>query len=295
MNQDIVVQLIPVLAPVLIAIAIGYAWAKLGRDFDVRFLANMIHNVGMPCLIFSTLTKVDVDPEVFVDMAWASVATHLAFLIIGAFVLRAARLPLSVYLNGMVYPNAGNIGLPLCLFAFGELGLALSTAWFTIDSVMVATLGVWVASGRFTMGDLMRAPLLYAALGAVMFLASGTKPPVWLANTTGLIGGLAIPLLLVMLGVSLGTLRVANLRRAFLLSLLRLGMGFVIGVVAADLFAFDGVERGVLIINCALSVGMVNYLISQYYDREPQEVAAIVVVSGFISIATLPLLVAYVL
>jgi len=294
-NQDVVVQLIPVLAPVLVAIAIGYAWAKLGRDFDVRFLANMIHNVGMPCLIFSTLTKVDVDPEVFVDMAWASVATHLAFLIIGAFALRAARLPLSVYLNGMVYPNAGNIGLPLCLFAFGELGLALSTAWFTIDSVMVATLGVWVASGRFTMGDLMRAPLLYAALGAVMFLASGTKPPVWLANTTDLIGGLAIPLLLVMLGVSLGTLRVANLRRAFLLSLLRLGMGFAIGVVAADLFAFDGVERGVLIINCALSVGMVNYLISQYYDREPQEVAAMVVVSGFISIATLPLLVAYVL
>ena len=106
MNQDIVVQLIPVLAPVLIAIAIGYAWAKLGRDFDVRFLANMIHNVGMPCLIFSTLTKVDVDPEVFVDMAWASVATHLAFLIIGAFVLRAARLPLSVYLNGMLGTSA---------------------------------------------------------------------------------------------------------------------------------------------------------------------------------------------
>ena len=113
MNQAVIAQLIPVLAPVLAAIAIGYAWAKLGRDFDVRFLANMIHNVGMPCLIFSTLTKVDVDPEIFVDMAWASAATHLAFLAIGALVLRAARLPLSIYLNGMVYPNAGNVGL-LC-------------------------------------------------------------------------------------------------------------------------------------------------------------------------------------
>ena len=72
-------------------------------------------------------------------------------------------------------------------------------------------------------------------------------------------------------------------------------MGFAVGVVAADLFAFDGVERGVLIINCALSVGMINYLISQYYDRGTQEVAAMVVVSGFMSVATLPLLVAYVL
>ena len=65
-------------------------------------------------MIFSTLTRVDVDPLVFVDMSWASLATHLAFVLIGALVLRAARLPLSVYLNGMVYPNAGNIGLPLC-------------------------------------------------------------------------------------------------------------------------------------------------------------------------------------
>tara|TARA_Y100001934_G_scaffold252201_2_gene316068 strand:- start:4823 stop:5710 length:888 start_codon:yes stop_codon:yes gene_type:complete len=295
MSQELLLNLIPVIAPVVITISIGFTWAKLGRDFDVRFLANLIHNVGMPCLIFSTLTRVDVDPLVFVDMAWASLATHVAFAVIGALVLRAARLPLPVYLNGMVYPNAGNVGLPLCLYAYGELGLALSTAWFTVDSVMVATLGVWVASGKFSGRDLVRAPLLYAALGAVLFLVSGNKPPVWLANTTGLISGLAIPLLLFMLGVALATLRVANIRRAFWLSILRLGMGFVIGVVAADLFDFEGVERGVLIINCALSVGVVNYLISQFYDQEPDEVAAMVVVSGFISIVTLPLLLAYVL
>lgn len=295
MIRDLVVQLLPVIAPVVISIAIGFTWAKLGREFDVRFIANLIQNVGLPCMMFSTLTKVEVDPLVFVDMAWASIATHLAFAVIGALVLRAARLPLSVYLNGMVYPNAGSVGLPVCLFAFGELGLALSISWFTIDAVMVATLGVWVASGTLTGRDLIRAPLLYSALGAIFFLATGTKPPVWLANTTGLIGGLAIPLTLVMLGVSLATLRVTNFRRAFLLSLLRLGMGFAIGNIGAWAFGLEGVERGVLIINCSLSVGMITYLISQYYDQEPQEVAAMVVVSGFISIATLPLLLAYVL
>ena len=295
MILDLIALLIPVVAPVLITIGIGYAWARHGHALDVRFLANLIHNVGMPSMIFSTLTRVDVDPLVFVDMSWASLATHLAFVLIGALVLRAARLPLSVYLNGMVYPNAGNIGLPLCLFAYGELGLALSIAWFTVDSVMVVTLGVWVASGKITGRDLVRAPLLYAALGAVYFLASGTKPPEWLANTTGLISGLAIPLLLVMLGASLATLRVTNLKRAVLLSMLRLGMGFGVGVIAAWLFGFEGVERGVLIINCSLSVGIINYLLSQYYDQEPHEVAAMVVVSAFISIATLPLLLAYVL
>jgi len=295
MPQALLLDLIPVISPVVITIAIGFTWAKLGREFDVKFLANLIHNVGMPCLIFSTLTRVDVDPLVFVDMAWASLATHLAFLVIGALVLRAARLSLPVYLNGMVYPNAGNVGLPLCLFSYGELGLALSSAWFAVDSVMVATLGVWVASGRFSGRDLIRTPLLYAALGAVLFLLIGIKPPVWLANSTGLISGLSIPLLLFMLGVALATLRVDNIRRAFWLSLLRLGMGFAIGVVAADLFDFEGVERGVLIINCALSVGVVNYLISQFYNREPEEVAAMVVVSGFLSIVTLPFLLGYVL
>lgn len=295
MIHALIIQLIPVICPVVIAIVIGFIWVRRGHEFDVPFTANLIHNVGIPCMVFSTLTKVDINPIGFIAMSWASLATHIAFGILGSIILGITRLPLRVYLNGLIFPNAANIGLPLCFFAFGNEGLALSIAWFMVDAILVSTLGIWIASGNFSIRTLLSTPILYATVGAGGFLISGIDPPDWLANTTNLIGGLAIPLLLLMMGVALATLKVPNLNRALFLSFLRLGIGFFVGNVASSVFGFVGIDRGVLIINCALSVGMINYLLSQYYDQEPQEVAAMVVVSGFVSLATLPLLLAYLL
>jgi predicted permease len=292
---SLVAELAPVIAPVVTCAIIGVGWARLKRPYDIRFIANLVHNCGVPCLIFSALTRVDLSADAFVDMAWASLLAHVAFAVIGAAVLSALRVPLRIYLNPLIYPNVANVGLPLCLFAFGESGLALGVAYFAVDAVMVVSFGAWIASGRLGLRDIARSPHIYAALCGAAFVATGTAPPEWIANTTRLLGGLAIPLLLVTLGVSLATLRVVHLRPAFWMSLFRLGMGFTVSVAVASLLGLEGAQRGVVIINGSLSVGVINYLFAQYYGNGPMEVAAMVVVSAVLSFATLPFLLAFVL
>ena len=126
-------------------------------------------------------------------------------------------------------------------------------------------------------------------------MSVGIEVPPWLANTTRLIGGLTIPLMLLTLGVTLAGLRVTALWRTIALSILRLTMGFSVGYGLATALGFEGVARGVLIVECAMPVAVFNFLFAQRYDRTPSEVAGMVLISTVMAFAMLPLVLALVL
>ena len=101
--------------------------------------------------------------------------------------------------------------------------------------------------------------------------------------------------MLVALGVSLSRLEVSDFKKSFWLSFVRLFIGFGLGVLLAELFELQGVTRGVLILQCAMPTAVMNYLLAARFDREANGVAGIVVVSTFMSLATLPFLMLFVL
>ena len=72
---------------------------------------------------------------------------------------------------------------------------------------------------------IIRMPIIYAVALGFAVSAFNLTLPLFLSNTIALLGSVTVPLMLLMLGVSLGSLRVAAFPRAFLLSLLRIGMG----------------------------------------------------------------------
>lgn len=49
--------------------------------------------------------------------------------------LRLTGMPPRVYLPSLVFPDIGNLGLPVCLFAFGQRGLALAIVFFAVTTV----------------------------------------------------------------------------------------------------------------------------------------------------------------
>ena len=227
-------------------------------------------------------------------MAGAAALALACFAIIGALVLRAARLPFHTYLPALTFGNSGNMGLPVCLFAFGETGLALAIAFFTVGSISNFTFGVWISSGSISAASLLRTPLIYAVAISVIFMVAEIDVPPWLGNTTRLIGGMTIPLMLVTLGVTLAELRVTAFWRAFALSMLRLAMGFSVGYGLAGALGFTGVARSVLIVESAMPVAVFNFLFAQRYDRSPSEVAGMVLISTVAALALLPLVLAFV-
>ncbi len=286
-------EVFAVVAPVLFGAALGFGWARFGPAFNAEVLASLVLTVGTPCLVFSTLTKHAAGLDAVGAMALASLISIAVILAAGGAVLRAARQPVRAFLPSLAFPNSGNMGLPLCLFAFGDEGLALGIAFFTVTSLGNVTLGAWLASGDSSPAGVWRTPLIWAALAGAAFLAAGIEPPLWLSNTTQLIGGFTIPAILIALGAALARLRMAGMGRAALIGVLRLGLGFALGLSLAELFGFEGVARGVVVLQCAMPVAVYNFLFAQRYGNSPSDVAGGVLVSTAVSFLTLPFLIAY--
>ncbi len=281
--------------PVFVCAGLGWLWVRAGRAYDRELITRLIMDIGAPCLVFSGLVSLRVEPDLMLRMALASASAMAIFAAVGWLALRATGLPRDVYLAPLMFGNTGNLGLPLCLFAFGEPGLALAVAFFATTAFAQYTVGISLWQGRFSAAELLRTPLAWSAVLAVAVLATGVPLPLWLPRTTELLGGFTIPLMLLTLGVSLGELGVSDLPRTVALSLLRLAMGLATGVLLAGALGLEGIARGVVIVQCATPVAVFNYLFAQRYGRSPEAVASLVVVSNGLAFAVMPLVLHFLL
>ncbi len=286
-----ILELFNTIFPVVGCAGLGYLWARFDQPYDTRIVTRLVGHIGAPCLIFSTMVGIQGLAGQIAEMALSATVALLAFAALGAAVLLIAKLPLRTYLAPVTFPNAGNIGLPLCLFAFGEEGLALGIGFFAVSASAQLIFGQWLFSGFPTPLPLLKAPIPYAVAIGAIFLATGTEVPEFIYNTTDLLGGFAIPLMTFTLGVSLARLRVIRFSRTLALSLFRLAMGAAGGFGFAELFGYEGMQKGVLIIQCAMPIAVFNYLFASYYEREPEEVASLVVLSSLLAFLLMPLLV----
>ncbi len=288
-------ELVSIVAPVYLIIGLGFWWVRTGRPWSTEVVGELITRVGAPCLVFSSLTRVEISGAAMWEMAGAVCSALAVLAALGTLVLRAARLPISTYLSPIVIMNAGNMGLPLSLFAFGSEGLALAVCYWATCAIVFFTVGQWIWSGRVSLLDLVRSPLAWAAALATASLVSGVAVPRWLQNTTELLGGFTIPLLQFSLGTSLGQFALRGLPRGLALAALRIGMGFAVGLALASVWGLEGNAYAVFVLLSAMPVAVVNYLMAERYDRAPAEIASLIVISTLLSFATVPAILAWLL
>lgn len=288
-------ELFAVIAPILICSGLGYAWARKGVDYPVDFVTRLVMNIGAPCLIVSSFSKAGIDIGKMAEVSAAAAVVLSIMLVLGSVLIRMMRLEISTFLPSLIFPNIGNMGLPLCLFAFGETGLALGLTVFLVIFALQMSLGIVLVAGRGNLAGLLKQPVLWATAIAVMLVSTGWSLPVWLDNTTGILGGATIPLMLITLGVSLAQLKVAEWKHSLLFSLIRVIGGFGLAILVAGWFGLQGVERGVLVLQMSMPVAVFNYLLALRYQREPGEVAGMVVISTLLAFALLPFIVSFVL
>jgi len=150
------------------------------------------------------------------------------------------------------------MGMPICLFAFGEAGLALGTVYYAITSFLSNTLGVVVASagsaplGRALLQSL-RAPVLYAATAGLLLNRAQIEVPQSLFRAVDLLAGAAIPGMLVLLGSQLRSTRIDRSQSVIWRSaVIRLLGAPLTAWGLCVLLGIGGLERQVLILQAAM-------------------------------------------
>ncbi|MEH6740787.1 MAG: AEC family transporter [Sulfitobacter sp.] len=293
MNLTLVV--LEVVAPVFLLAAVGFGWVKLGYEYRINFVTQLGTTLAVPCLIFTSLMQTQIDPAALAALSLASIVAYLGITIAAAALVWAGGLPRRTYLAPLIFGNTGNLGLPLALFAFGEEGLSYAVVVFAIMAIWTFTFGIWLIAGPGSFGKVLREPLVWAALLGGLFLWQDWQTPQFLTNTLVLIGQMAIPLMLITLGVAVARLTPQGIGRAVVLSIIKLALYTGVAWAAAVAFDLDHIASGVLILQVATPVAVTSYLLAAKYGADAESVAGLVVVSTLISVGALPLLLAVLL
>jgi len=292
---NLALTVLEVVAPVFLLAGIGFAWVRLGFEYRIRFVTQLAMTLGVPCLIFTALMETEIAPAALTAVSLAAILAYAAITLAMFAVTRLMRLEMRTYFAPLIYGNTGNVGLPLAFFAFGNDGLGFAVVIFAIMAVYSFTFGVWLVAGGGSPGKVLREPMVAATLLGILFLWQGWTTPVFMTNTLKLIGQLAIPLMLITLGVAVARLAPTRLGRAIVLSVLKAAVCIGIGWFAGRWFQLDPVPFAVLLLQLATPVAVTSYLIAEKYGADADAVAGLVVVSTLLSVAVLPVLIAFVI
>lgn len=288
-------MVLEIVAPVFLLAGIGFAWVKLGFEYRIQFVTQIAMTLSVPCLIFVSLMQTEIDPAALTALSLATAAAYGAVSLAAGVLVSLARLDRRTYMAPLIFGNTGNLGLPLALFAFGETGLGYAVVVFAIMAIWSFTFGIWLVAGAGSLGKVLREPLVWGTVLGGLFLWQDWQTPVFLTNTLRLIGQMAIPMMLITLGVAVARLSPGRVMRAVLLSLVKLVLCVGIAWAAAMAFDLDRVAFGVLVLQVATPVAVTSYLLAEKYGADSQSVAGLVVVSTLMSVGALPLLLAVLL
>ena len=289
--MDIYLKLFEVLFPVFFIVGIGYFLGKKNPKLDTSFITNFAANIGTPAMVFYSITTTGITFEIFTNYFWYALLAISGFALIGIVFLFVLKKEIIRELPPFILPSTGNMGLPICLFAYGSQGLGVAA---TISSLVILfhfTLGVFLASRKFDLDLIIKNPPFYAIIISVLFLYFEIESPVYIVNLTMMLTYTAIFLILMSLGIALTRFKVFSFQSAFISSIGRVIIGPVIGYMIIKFFNLSGFAAGVLLIQCAMPSAVLTYLVGSMYSPKKivDSVASMIVVSTVMSFITIPI------
>ena len=294
--MEIYIKIFEVIFPVFFVIGVGYYLGKKNPKFDTNFITNFAGNIGTPAMIFYTVTTTGITLSIFTHYFVYAIIMIGGFAVMGLIFLFLLKKDLSMELPPLILPNTGNMGIPICLFAYGTQGLGVASAIASVIILFHFTLGVFLAKKRFSFDVVIKSPPVYAIIVSVIFLYFQIKPPLFLENTTFLLTYATIFLVLMSLGIALTKFRF-SLKDSVILSLCRVILGPLIAFIIIYNFDLSGFAAGVLLIQSAMPSAILNYLVGSMYSPKKviDSIASTIVVSTVMSFFTIPMVVFFAL
>ena len=291
--MELYLKLIDVIAPVFFVIGIGYYLGKKNPEINTDFITTFAGNVGTPAMIFYTITTTGVTLSVFIEYFIYALIIIGGFSLVGIIFLLLLKKDFISELPPLILPNTGNMGIPICLFAYGTAGLGVASAIASVIILLHFTLGVLLAKKSFSFEILIKNMPIYGIIVSVIFLYFEWDVPGYLENTTFLLTYATIFLVLMSLGIALSRLKVVSWTHASILGAVRVIIGPLIGFGLIKFLNLNGFAAGVLLIQSCMPSAVLTYLVGSMYSERKvvDSVASVIVTSTVMSFITIPIVV----
>ena len=287
-DLNIFFTVLEIVTPVFLLAALGYFWVKLGFEYRVEFVTRLAMTLAVPALVFTSLTQNTINPKFLTEMIIVVCMAYAVVSVLALIFTFIFKLDLRTFLMPLISGNTGNLGLPLCFLAFGKDGLGYAVIVFAFTSIVAFTFGLWVVSGTRSFKQPLKEPLVPATILGLLFMFYGWEIPKILTNSLNLISQMAIPLMLITLGVAVARLKTQLAFKTLGISISKIMIGTIAGITVGYQFSIPYEAFAVLIIQMSMPVAVTSYLLAEKYGANSEEVAGLVVVSTFLTTFTTP-------
>lgn len=282
-----IIKILSIVFPVFALAGIGYLYGRYKRP-NMTQINQLNMNIFVPALVFVALASKSFDLALYRDLALAGTVVIIGSGILAWPFIYLLKVDYKTFIPPMMFNNSGNMGLPLALLAFGEQAVPIAVILFIIEMVLHFTLGIYMIDHRFNLLRLLRMPMIMATiLGLVV---GSLNLSLWqpLMVMMQMLGDVAIPLLLFSLGVRLVGISYKDWHLGVAAAIISPATGLLIVWLISLVFKLPPLQQSMLIIFGALPPAVLNYLVAEQYNQEPEKVASIVMLANLGSLIVMP-------
>jgi predicted permease len=281
-------RIISILFPLFSIAALGYVIGRLLKP-DLSQANKLNMDVFIPALVFAALASKDFRIAEYLPLMVATVGVVVGSGVIGWLVARSAGIEPKTLVPPMMFNNCGNLGLPLAVLAFGEVGLAPAVVMFMTSNVIHYSYGAWLLDHETRLRDLWKSPSIIATAAGIAVSLTGYQvwPP--LLTSIKMVGDICVPLMLFALGVRLADSRISALGFGLFGAALRPLTGMALALLLIALIDLPPREKGLLLVFGALPPAVLTFMFAERYNQEPDKVASMVLLGNVAAIVFLPI------
>ncbi len=296
-------EVISTIIVILFLIFLGYFLKRIEllNIKDIEVLNKLVINVAMPCLIFSSLYGANLSNITSLAIMPAISITVGALSGLIVYIILKKKKFSEKKLWGAVVPvvlgNTAFLGFPMVLGVFGQTGLLRAIFYDMGTLIMFLSLSIILIAnfgGNFkdVFKRILGFPVLWAFILGIVFnilnIPIGEIP----TNIIGYLAAVAIPIIMISLGLSLQFKGLKNnLKVAGLDVIVKLAIAPIIALTIVTLLGLSGMEFTIAIVEAGMPSGMLTMVLAVTYGLDFNTSADCSVVTTVFSLITLPILI----
>lgn len=285
---ELVLRIISIIFPVFACAGVGLLYGRYHRP-DMSVINKLNMEVFVPILMFWVIAEKPFDFAKYADLTLAGIIVILGSGLILWPLVHVLKINARTFLPPMMFNNSGNMGLPLLLFAFGEDVLQAAVVLFLVEMVLHFTVGLYILDHKTKPWVLLKMPMIQATALGFIFSIFAIPIPEMIAHTIELLSQIAIPLLLFALGVRLLDVDFSDWRLGLFGAAAAPLSGVACALIAQYFLQLDNMQFVLLMVFAALPPAVLNVLVAEQYNQEPQRVASIVLIGNIASLIFIPI------
>lgn len=293
-------ELLLIVLPVFLVFGIGYISQKL-LNMDIKSISAMSLYILLPLLTFDTFYRNELTVDYLYLFIFSIIITVIliGITVLTGWLMKSTKEDISAILLGALFPNSGNYGAPVMLFALGAVAFDYAIVLMVLHGFIISTVGIFIASfgGGATISvkdaivSIFRIPVIYGAIAGIAFQLGNITIDEKLMDIIQMTGNAAIPVVMLILGMQLAQIKKENfeLKNINAVIFIRMIISPVVAMILVLFMPVDETMKMVFIVLNAMPVAANSTMLAVQFNVKPNLVSFSTLITTLLSLLTIPL------